>query len=67
MRKLLPYLFSFIAVAALAAYIVYEGYRDLRRVAPPAPVQETVVEEDVPEVERVTVPDEGEKSVVDYL
>ncbi|MBR4347735.1 MAG: hypothetical protein IKP90_02170 [Fibrobacter sp.] len=48
MRKLLPYLFSFLAVAVLAAYIVYEGYRELRRVAPPQPKEE-VVEEVEPE------------------
>jgi len=44
MRKLLPYLFSFIAVALLAAYIFYEGYREFKRVTPP---REPVVEEEV--------------------
>ncbi len=48
MRKLLPYLFSFITVAALAAYIVYEGYRELSKVTPPPPKEE-VVEEAEPE------------------
>jgi hypothetical protein len=44
MRKLLPYLFSFIAVALLAAYIFYEGYREFKRVTPS---REPVVEEEV--------------------
>ena len=44
MRKLLPYLFSFIAVALLAAYTFYEGYREFKRVTPP---REPVVEEEV--------------------
>ena len=48
MRKLLPYLFSFITVAALAAYIVYEGYRELSKVTPPQPKEE-VVEQVEPE------------------
>ena len=48
MRKLLPYLFSFITVAALAAYIFYEGYRELWKVTPPPPKEE-VVEEVVPD------------------
>lgn len=45
MRKLLPYLFTFLAVALTAAYIFYEGYRDLRRVTPVPHQQETVEEE----------------------
>ena len=48
MRSLLPYLFSFIAVAVTAAYIIYEGSRDFGRIAVPPP-EEPVVEDSVPE------------------
>ena len=51
MRNLLPYLFSFIAVAVTAAYIVYEGARDFGRIALPPP-EEPVVEDSVPEEPR---------------
>ena len=50
MRSLLPYLFSFIAVAVTAAYIIYEGSRDFGRIAQPPP-EEPVVEEIEPEEE----------------
>lgn len=49
MRKLLPYLFSLLTVALLAAYIFYEGYREFKRVtAPRAPVVEEEVVPDEP-------------------